>query len=30
MAQDVLKTRPEAVVPMGRYLAVDYRKLGVA
>jgi hypothetical protein len=30
MAQDVLKTRPDAVVPMGKYLGVNYRKLGVA
>lgn len=27
MAQDVKKTHPEAVVPMGRYLGVDYGKL---
>lgn len=27
MAQDVLKVKPEAVVPIGRYLAVDYGRL---
>ena len=29
MAQDVMETRPDAIIPVGNYMGVDYGKLGI-